>query len=162
MAATPQPAPTPKKGHLLRNIGLGCGGLIVLFIIIAIATNAGKTASPSSSPAAADKGSASASAASTPAHVAQVLLDVTGTGIKSTNKFTTSGDWDLNWSYDCSNFGSSGNFSVVLYGQNSSDMKGIPVNELGAKGADVSHQHDAGTFYLEMNSECAWHVTVKG
>ena len=91
-----------------------------------------------------------------------MLLDVTGTGIKSTNKFTAAGDWDLTWSYDCSAFGSNGNFAVALYGQNSNDVRGILVNELGAKGNDVTHQHDAGTFFLQMNSECAWHVTVTG
>jgi hypothetical protein len=87
---------------------------------------------------------------------------VSGTGTKSTNKFTTGGDWDLNRSYDCSNFGYKGNFQVFLYGTDSSDLKGVAVSELGAKGSDVTHEHDSGTFYLEVNSECAWHATVKG
>lgn len=161
MATAPAPTPAPKQRHLLRNIGIGCGGLILLFIIVAIATQGTKTGSPSSSPAANESGSASASTAASSAP--KTLLDVSGTGTKSTNKFTAGGDWDLTWSYDCSNFsGGTGNFQVYLYGQNSSDLKGIPVNELGAKGNDVSHQHDSGTFYLEMNSECAWHVVVTG
>jgi hypothetical protein len=161
MAASPQPAPAPKRGHMLRNIGIGCGGLLLLLITIVVASNAAtKTGSPGSSPAANEPGSASATAKASSAP--KVLLDVQGTGTKSTNKFTAGGDWDLTWSYDCSSFGSQGNFQVILYGQNSSDLKGIPVNELGAKGNDVTHEHDSGTFYLEMNSECAWHVTVTG
>lgn len=153
-APAPQPATTPKKGHLLRNVGLGCGGLLLLVIIIAVATNAGKSAtgSPSSSPAATGT-----------AKVAQVLLDETGTGVKSTNKFTAGGDWDIVWSYDCTKFaGGTGNFQIYIYGKDSSDLKGVGANELGAKGNDVNHQHDTGTFFLQMNSECAWHVTVKG
>lgn|ERR1700674_1077500 len=157
-ATQPQPTAAPKKGHTLRNIGIGCGGIVLLFIVIAIASQGTKTGSTGSSPAANDKGSPTASAA----HVAQVLLDVQGTGIKSTQKFTAGGDWDLNWSYDCSNFGQNGNFQIYIYGKDSSDLKGIGANELGAKGSDVSHQHDTGTFYLQMNSACAWHVTVKG
>lgn len=149
---------------MFRNIGLGCGGLLLLLIILAAIGSAmsGGKGTTSSSPAANDQGSASASALAAPSKAATVLLDVTGTGIKSTQKFTAGGDWDLNWSYDCSNFGSSGNFSVTIYGKDSSDYRGLGANELGAKGADVSHQHDSGTFYLDISSECAWHVTVKG
>ena len=36
------------------------------------------------------------------------------------------------------------------------------VNQLGKSGSDVEHYHNGGAYYLEMNSECKWHVTVKG
>lgn len=48
MATAPQPTPAPKRGHMLRNIGIGCGGLVVLLIIIvAIASGGNKGASVS-------------------------------------------------------------------------------------------------------------------
>ncbi len=44
MATAPQPNPAPKKGHAVRNIGIGCGGLLVLLIIIVAIANAGNKA----------------------------------------------------------------------------------------------------------------------
>jgi hypothetical protein len=39
----------------------------------------------------------------------------------------------------------------------------ILVNELNMKGRDTVPQHnDAGTHYLEINSECSWTVAVAG
>jgi hypothetical protein len=47
--AYPPPAYTPpKRGHAVRNVSLGCVGLIVLLIIIGIAANGGKNATPNS------------------------------------------------------------------------------------------------------------------
>lgn len=44
----PAPNPAPRKGHGLRNVSLGCLGLIVLLIIIGIAANGGKNATTNS------------------------------------------------------------------------------------------------------------------
>jgi hypothetical protein len=41
-------------------------------------------------------------------------------------------------------------------------LGGVAANEPGNRGASVSHMHQAGTFFLEINSKCAWHVIVKG
>ncbi len=53
MSAEPPPpqqvAHPPKKGHALRNVSLGCVGLIVLVIIIGIAANGAKNTSSNSS-----------------------------------------------------------------------------------------------------------------
>jgi len=87
-----------------------------------------------------------------------IVLDVTGSGIKTTQKFTVGEDWDLAWSYDCSGFSDgTGNFIVSVEGGNGT---GHPagVNQLGAGGHDVEHFHNGGQFYLEMNSECTWRV----
>lgn len=149
----PKP-PAPKKGHMARNLGVGCLGLIILVVIIVVASGGSKSTT-TSTPAVADK-----SPSAKPAAAPKVLLDVTGSGIKQTQKFTAGGDWDLEWSYDCASFGTSGNFVVTAYG--SDGLPAVLTNELGAKGADVTHQHNAGTFYLSVNSECSWHVVVKG
>jgi hypothetical protein len=51
----------------------------------------------------------------------------------------------------------------MVYGADGSlSTSNAPVNQLGAKGADVEHYHSGGTFYLVVNSECSWHITAKG
>src|SRR5665213_2706476 len=43
------------------------------------------------------------------------LLDISGQGSKSTQNFTTPSDaWQVNYTYDCSNFGDKGNFQVYI------------------------------------------------
>lgn len=119
-------------------------------------------AATSSSPAAPDNGSATANASAT-TKAPQVLLDLTGSGTKQTQKFSAGGDWDLEWSYDCSNFGAQGNFVVEVYnGDGSISFENSAVNQLGNKGQDVQHYHKGGTFYLDISSECNWHLTAKG
>jgi len=87
------------------------------------------------------------------------VLDVSGSGIQKTQKFTTNGgEWQIRWHYDCSTFGQSGNFQVYLY--DSSGMPNIVVNELNTSGSGTDYEHSGGTFYLEINSECDWHVQV--
>jgi len=117
-------------------------------------------------PAPAEQGAAptSTSQVSPPQPTApQVLLDIKGSGTKSTQKFTAGSDWDLNWSYDCSNFGYQGNFQVTVFnGDGTESFNNAPVNQLGKSGSDVEHYHAGGTYYLEVNSECNWHIQAKG
>jgi hypothetical protein len=114
-----------------------------------------------STPAAAATQPASAPAAA-PAAM-QTLLDISGSGSKTTESFTAAGPWDLIWSYDCSSFAEKGNFAVFVYDNNgnmSFDNSGV--NQLGASGSDTEYYHTGGTYYLEVNSECNWHMQVKG
>jgi hypothetical protein len=93
----------------------------------------------------------------------QVLLNVSGSGTKSTQSFTAGGDWTLNYSYDCSNFDDRGNFQVYIYNSDGSmSDENTGVNELGAGGTDTEYYHSGGSYYLEVNSECTWKITVKG
>jgi hypothetical protein len=96
--------------------------------------------------------------------VPATLLDIEGEGTKTTQKFTTQGnDWDLAWTYDCSNFGERGNFIVgIKPGDGAMFSSNNGVNQLGPKGSDVEHYHSGGTYYLEVNSECRWHIVAKG
>ena len=92
-----------------------------------------------------------------------VQLSISGSGSKSTQTFTVGKSWTLDWTYDCSNFGSKGNFQVYVYDSNgniSFDNSGV--NQLGASGADTEYYHTAGSYYLEVNSECNWTTSVKG
>lgn len=147
---------------MFKKLAIGCGGLIALLIVVgiigAVASGGGK-----STPAASDKSPGAASSSAPTAKAKQQLLDVQGSGTKSTNTFTAAGDWDLTWSYDCSNFGAQGNFVVIAKTKDNNPAFRInPVNQLGAKGNDVDHYHQGGSYFLEVNSECNWHITVTG
>jgi hypothetical protein len=64
----PPQAPPPKKRHILRNLSIGCGGLIGLIVIIAViaaVAGGGKTASPPASPGTTAPGGSTAPAAAT-------------------------------------------------------------------------------------------------
>ena len=139
--------------------------VIVLFIIIG---SSGNSKSATSIPAPAETGSTvnnqpqAGIETNAPAST-QTLLDITGSGSKSTAKFTAASDWDLNWSYDCSNFGEQGNFIVSIYnGDSTMSFENTGVNQLGKSDASVEHYHTGGTFYLTVNSECKWKIQVKG
>ena len=152
----------PKKKKFYKRWWFWVLAVVVLFIIIGASSGGSKgvsvpaTAETGSSVAAPEKKAATASAP-------QVLLDIAGSGSKTTQKFTAGGDWDLNWNYDCSNFGQSGNLIVMIYdGNGSLSYRNTGVNQLGDSGSGVEHYHNSGTFYLVVNSVCKWNIEVKG
>jgi len=84
---------------------------------------------------------------------AGTILDVTGSGIKTTRSFTIGNAWDLIWSYDCSDFGTKGNFQVYVFKADGSLSRNAGVNELDNSGNGVEHFHQGGTLYLEINAK---------
>ena len=74
-----------------------------------------------------------------------------------TQQFTAYAPWSMAWSYNCSNYGSQGNFFVEVDG--SSD---IGPNELGSSGSGTDYYNDSGTFSLTVISECNWSVSISG
>lgn len=133
----------------------------VLVVVIALFLIGSIGSKPTTSvPAPAENGT------STPAGVSsaqQTLLDISGSGTKTTAKFTAASDWDLNWSYDCSNFGMQGNFIVTVYESDGSpSFSNTGVNQLGKTDSGVEHYHKGGTYYLVLNSECKWKVSAQG
>ncbi|GHF28981.1 hypothetical protein GCM10010218_07670 [Streptomyces mashuensis] len=155
-----QAAAGPAKGGKWKK---GCGGCavgttVLVGILVAVAASSGGGKQPADRTDAAT-GSARDGAVARPqpgkaAAQPRTVLTESGSGIKSTAKFTVSGDWDLRYSYDCSSFGTDGNFIVSEGGTLGNTL----VNELGAQGKDVTHRLDGGTKYLEVNSECSWKV----
>jgi len=109
----------------------------------------------------ATSGATAPAAAPTKPAAPKTVLTAKGTGTKNTARFTTSGDWTIHWSYDCSKtFGSKGNFIVGVF-DGSEDSFQNGVNELGKKGADTSPVYDdPGQHYLSVTSECSWQLTV--
>lgn len=166
-----QPTP-PKKGKkVAKGCGIGCGGVVGLVIIIGVvAAVAGGNKSNNSNTAASAPTTASAPvtkqapattapATTKAAPTTKVVLKVSGSGIKNTASFTTGDDWSIKYSFNCANFGGQGNFVVTVY--DGDTMGDLPVNELAAKGSDVTYEHgDSGSHYLSINSECSWTVTV--
>ena len=123
---------------------------------------------PATSPAAVS--SAASAAAGTPSGTASppaaggpgVLARFSGSGAKTTRRFTVpgSGNWELKWSYDCASLGSKGHFAVT---EDQAGTTGVTVNELGLHGRGVTHAYgDAGRHYLVVNSECGWRLTAVG
>lgn len=142
------------------------GAVVAIGVIGAIAGGGKKDNSADSKPAAATTAPAATTSAASKAPAAAAkpkaapkpvtVLSESGNGVKTTAKFTVHGDWDLKYTYDCASFGMQGNFAVMTGG----DLPDVLVNEIGKKGGDVTHQHDGGTLYLSVNSECAWTLKV--
>lgn len=137
--ARPKPTPSPKPAH-------------------------GPKPSPSQEPNRRPKASPSPKAKPTlkpkpPAPHVVTLVDQAGDGIGQTTPFTATGDrFDIYYSYDCSAFGTAGNFIVAVEpGLN------ILVNDLKLSGSGIAHDYDdLGTpVHIEVNSECSWHISAK-
>ena len=93
----------------------------------------------------------------------KVLLSESGSGIKKTERFQTNGPWHLKYSYDCTGqLGGQGNFIVSEYSGGDSIPSDVLVNELDSQGQSTTPVYDPGQHYLDVNSECSWHVTVTG
>jgi hypothetical protein len=164
------PAPPERRKRKGLRIFLGsAGGLIVLLIIVAVAASHPKTAAPASTPAApASPAAVATSAAPAPPPPPHVLLSFSGSGIENSAPFLVPGQVTVKYSYDCSSTGSSGNFIAdLMYGNQSSlssDDQSI-ANELGTGGGQTTtiYPQDPGhDYYLAVNSECSWSITVTG
>ena len=74
------------------------------------------------------------------------------------NRFTVTDTWKLVYSFNCSSFGSRGNFQV--YEDGGKDFN-LSVNDLAmSKSSSTWAYNDGGTHYLEINSECSWKLEV--
>jgi len=112
-----------------------------------------------------DKGERGATGPQGPAgqaYTPTTLLEFSGSGIKKSVTFTTGGTWTLEYAYDCSSYGSTGNFIVYVADASSGSLDEVLVNELDTGGADSTPVYSSGTHWLEVNSECDWSVRVVG
>jgi hypothetical protein len=88
------------------------------------------------------------------------VLNISGSGAQSTANFTIpsrAGGWRVVWSYDCTSFGSAGNFDYYVNKVSGFTLDFGP-NQLGTSGSGTEIYHDTGTFNLQVNSECSWTV----
>ena len=164
---SPPQVPVKKKGHLVRNVGIIAGALLLVGIGSALASSGGSnnnsTAGTTTASSPSVTAAPTAKATVAPVVVApKVLFDKTGQGISNTAMFTTPSEWTLTYNFDCTAFGYAGNFIVSVYDGGSSYVD-TPVNGLAMKGTDTVYMHNlSGPYYLSINSECNWHVTVNG
>ena len=108
-----------------------------------------------------------AAAAAHPAASSGVLISFSGSGIRNSAPFVVnSSTVTARYSYDCSAFGTSGNFIASMVSGSPSygtyDDQTI-ANALGSGGSQTStvYPQDQGTSYhLEVNSECSWSITL--
>lgn len=138
------------------------GGALVFVVLTAEASSCGSSAVSTSSPAAA--------ATAAPVPSPQVLLDITGAGSNTTQKFSAASDWDLAWSFDCTAAISLPD-GVCSFIVNVKDSTGhfAPgnqgVSQLAKAKNGIEHFHVGGTFYLEVQLCCVqgtWAVKVTG
>lgn len=124
-----------------------------------------KTARARSEPAATETVTVTASPPP-PTHAAKpkppaprVLLVESGSGIKKTKPYhVTKDSYTIHYRFDCSNFGSQGNFAVTIY--DGTMLEDVAVNELAKSGKDTTQEYGSGSHHLEINSECEWRVKV--
>ena len=77
-------------------------------------------------------------------------------------QFSVAGPWTMSWTYDCTNWGSSGNFIVNVNQPPGDFANDAGPNQLGTGGSGMDSYGDAGTFSLSIISECDWSITVSG
>jgi len=139
---------------------IGIGVIVVLIAVIAATSGSNKSSSTKSSNTQ-STGAPTTSAVQTPV-APRTLWALSGSGEESGPKFVVPSDanaWDVQWSYNCANFGTSGNFITNINGYGSADFTTDEgANQLGNSGSGVDHYYDTGTFSIDVNSECSWTV----
>jgi hypothetical protein len=168
-AESPNQADSPKTKHTGLIVAGSIVGVLILIIIIVNVANKKSTPTAATSPPASGPAPSAAPATSpaptappttAPPAVPVVLWQSSGSGIQSGPQFTVPAgtkEWDEVWSYDCSAFGSSGNFISTINGFGSaSGTTDSGTNQLGASGSGTNHYYDTGTFSIDVNSECNW------
>jgi hypothetical protein len=152
------------------GIGAGTSGQSVKNVAVDV-PGPTVTVTKSAAPAATVTVTATATAAapkpvSGEAPASLVLYSQSGQGIYTGRGFTLSGPVNVAYTYDCSRFGTSGNFIGDLqtadWGTGSGDYQ-IFANELGTGGSKETtvYPADSGaSYHLAVNSECDWTVKV--
>jgi hypothetical protein len=135
--------------HIILG-GLGVVFIAMCFYTIGFQAGRGDPAQPSSN---------DTPASSSESNVARtVALKVSGSGMHTTQKISLTSDWDLKWSFDCSNFGMPANFAVDTK-ERETDAADIILNQSGKYGKGVEHLHNGGDkLFLEVVSECNWSI----
>jgi hypothetical protein len=137
---SPTPTATPATG--LGSVASG-GAAAASPATVTVTVTATITAGPSGPPASTG-----------------VVVDLGGTGSKSTANFTVAANqWTIAYTYDCANAGGEGSFLVNVHSSDGTSSQQA-VSELGANGQDSTVEHGSGTYFLSVTSACAWHLTV--
>ncbi len=88
---------------------------------------------------------------------ATTIFESAGTGSSTSKPFAVKASWAIAWSYDCTNAPkSAAAFAVNVQGTPAES----PITPSGASGIDITHFHEPGTYSLNIESGCSWHVRV--
>jgi hypothetical protein len=93
----------------------------------------------------------------------RILLNTSGTSNDQTATFSTSGSWTVNYSYTCKGLtGAAARFQVIAYADDGSGQTDTAVDVEKAAGVGAKVEHLNGSFYVDVVSQCSWHVVVTG
>jgi hypothetical protein len=176
--APPRPAPASGRDRWTVGYAAIAGVFVVFAVIIGVSAVKSHRSPPSSVSMAAATAQAAPSATTSGAKThskkstktgatpsasaaartgARVIATFSGSGIANTARFTVSGTWRLDYSFNCSALGQAGNFIVMEDGS----FGAMAVDELAESKTGSSYAYsDAGRHYLEIDSECSWTVRV--
>ena len=109
----------------------------------------------------------------TPTATGQTVLDLQGSGNRSTDKFTVPAHWAVGWTYDCRSgltqngalpSGAHCTFTLtVKTPDGNASAQNQPVFDQDAVGQGVAVYHTGGTFYLTLGICCTvntWSLRV--
>lgn len=143
----------PQSRRKVWMVAIALVVLGIVGVILAMSHHAKKPTKTSSN--------TTSTSSSTSTDGARVLLDMSSSGIKQTQAFTTTGNWAVAYTFDCTNFGYKGNFQIDVFNTDGTDNIDDGANDLAMKGGSTDHFSDPGEHYLSIHSECNWHITVK-
>ena len=88
---------------------------------------------------------------------AATIFESAGTGSSTSKPFAVKASWAIAWSYDCTNAPkSAAAFAVNIQGVPAES----PIAPTGPSGIDITHFHEPGTYSLNIETGCSWHVRV--
>jgi len=87
----------------------------------------------------------------------QKVAQWSGNGIKSTPTFTVGSEWAIEWATQPGEYGDT-NFQIFIESTDGG-LVDLAANIIG-RGHDTSYYHEAGTYYLKINSGQPWNVAV--
>lgn len=167
--------PSPHRGrNILLALAGGCALLLIGTVIgTAVSSKPGATPAPTvtvtaaAAPAPTVTVTVTRSAAASSSSSSGLPMTFSGTGVSSSASFPIdSSAVTATYTYDCSAFGGSGNFVANLVtgvpGSPSYDSVSI-ANQFGSGNSQTTRVYPAqqGAHYsLEVNSDCAWSITL--
>ena len=133
--------------------------LVILAAVLALAGCGSAAANPPTGAAPSQSANPVAKATKPPKPKPHLIAVFHGNGDANTRRFKTPATWFIKYRYDCSGFGSSGNFIVNENGKITDTN--VSVNGLAATGHGRSYAHfDPGRHFLGILSECSWKTKV--
>jgi hypothetical protein len=155
---TAQVTPLRQPSRRLRRSLVGIAiGLLLPGVLGACAGHVAITEAP-------DTAAPDVTESATPAVPGTVLLEVTGSGDKTSDAFSATGDSvDVSYSYKCTDPGS---FTLNFYGTNVSPaLPDVITDEFGTERSDTTTEQlngATGPFHVEVVTVCKWTVKVTG